>query len=69
MKAYLDADRIMKSIEKAESGKRGDGKGESKPRKDEIENAFFLFSSACVDMPGKCLATSITRVHCSHYVF
>ena len=53
---YLEADRILKNIDKAENKNRADGSMSRKQRDEEIDKAFMGFSSACVDNPEFALA-------------
>jgi len=56
-KNYTDAEKIMKTILKAESGKRNDqSQMKESVRKAEIDKAFVGFSNACVDKPEFAMA-------------
>ena len=51
MKDYQEADRIMKLLEKAESGKGNAPKIKEEQRAQDIDSAFMKFTSACVENP------------------
>ena len=57
MRQYTDGERIMKTLEKAEGGKRADqAKMSDKNKREHIDQAFVYFSSACVDNPEFAMA-------------